>query len=99
MKIHIESGPVTGIDENPYVGVDAGRNLHIHVNGIDFMNEELAKEMTRLTAAIRTAFESGYAAAFDDWGNEETHISEINAAMRNAWESRNLALYPAAAYG
>ena len=37
---------VTTLDSNPYVGVDSGGNLHIHVNGQHYMNEEIAGEPT-----------------------------------------------------
>lgn len=46
---------ITPIDHNPYVGVDAGGRLHVHVNGVDYMDNELAEAMENMTSVIDAA--------------------------------------------
>lgn len=55
------------------------------------LREQLAKatqNMRLIEDARREAFKDGYLAAFDNHGNEETHVSVINAEIRQAMMER-----------
>ena len=38
----------TDINKDPYCGVDASGNIHVHTNGRCYTNEELSKELKSL---------------------------------------------------